>query len=160
VLLMLQQNVDKFTQSSESKRISIVIAQPSFPTKIICDHGGINQIIQNLLSNAIKFSETDKCIAISLELKNIPTEDSSAGESESTFLSVSIKDQGPGIPKDELDDIFDRFVQSSQTKTGAGGTGLGLAICEKIVKAHHGKIWAENNPEGGASFSFMLPVSP
>jgi len=74
-------------------------------------------------------------------------------------VAMSIEDRGPGIPKEELVTIFDKFVQSSQTKTGAGGTGLGLAICYEIVKAHNGKIWAENNKKGGATFHFMLPVS-
>ncbi|MBT7887803.1 MAG: hypothetical protein HN580_02175, partial [Deltaproteobacteria bacterium] len=46
---------------------------------------------------------------------------------------------------------------SSHTKTGAGGTGLGLAICQRIINAHHGKIWAENNPQCGATFQFILP---
>lgn len=66
-------------------------------------------------------------------------------------------DQGIGIPGNELVSVFDKFTQSSMTKTGAGGTGLGLAICVDIVEAHRGKIWAENNPEGGATFSFTLP---
>ncbi|MBN1910455.1 MAG: hypothetical protein JW818_11995, partial [Pirellulales bacterium] len=50
--------------------------------------------------------------------------------------------------------------QSSKTKSGAGGTGLGLAICREILQAHHGKIWAENDSEGGAVFRFELPVVP
>lgn len=66
-------------------------------------------------------------------------------------------DQGIGIPGNELVSVFDKFTQSSMTKTGAGGTGLGLAICVDIVEAHSGKIWAENNPESGATFSFTLP---
>jgi len=55
--------------------------------------------------------------------------------------------------------VFDKFVQSSKTKTGAGGTGLGLAICHEIITAHKGRIWAENRPEGGAMFSFEIPLS-
>jgi len=78
--------------------------------------------------------------------------------SKNATLSVSIRDEGPGIPDDELDYIFDRFVQSSKTKTGAGGTGLGLAIFKEIVEKHQGKIWAENNPEAGAAFSFLLSL--
>jgi len=68
-----------------------------------------------------------------------------------------VKDEGLGIPADEQEFIFDKFIQSSKTKTGAGGTGLGLSICKEIVEDHDGKIWAENNPDGGATFSFMLP---
>ena len=72
-------------------------------------------------------------------------------------IIFSVKDQGVGIPENELKSIFDKFIQSSRTKTGAGGTGLGLAICNEIIKDHRGEIWAENNLEGGAIFSFMLP---
>ena len=65
--------------------------------------------------------------------------------------------RGPGIPPAELDTIFEKFVQSSTTTTGAGGTGLGLAICREIIHAHGGRIWAENRVEGGARFSVVLP---
>ena len=71
---------------------------------------------------------------------------------------ISIRDQGPGIPEDELEGIFDKFVQSTATNTGAGGSGLGLAICRKIVTAHSGRIWAVNLPNGGAMFSLELPL--
>jgi signal transduction histidine kinase len=66
-------------------------------------------------------------------------------------------DSGTGIPNEELDKIFEKFFQSSKTKTGAGVTGLGLAICKEIIQAHDGNIWAENNSAGGAVFSFILP---
>ena len=72
-------------------------------------------------------------------------------------MLFSINDQGVGIPTAELETVFDKFVQSSKTKTGAGGTGLGLAICKNIIEAHKGRIWAKNNLQGGATFSFVLP---
>ena len=67
-------------------------------------------------------------------------------------------DEGPGIPEGELQSIFDKFVQSSKTKTGAGGTGLGLAICREIVEVHGGSIWAENIKPQGAAFLFDIPL--
>lgn len=74
------------------------------------------------------------------------------------YVRVSVSDEGLGIPEDELDAVFDKFVQSSKTKTGAGGTGLGLAICREIIHSHHGRIWANNTLDGGACFTFLLPV--
>ena len=61
-----------------------------------------------------------------------------------------------GIPKDELESVFDKFVQSSKTKTGAGGKGLGLAICKEIMSAHKGIVRAENHPDGAAVFKAIL----
>lgn len=74
-------------------------------------------------------------------------------------MKCSISDEGIGIPESELIAIFDKFIQSSKTKTGAGGTGLGLAITKEIIEAHQGKIWAENNAHRGASFTFILPLT-
>ncbi|MGG4050774.1 ATP-binding protein, partial [Delftia tsuruhatensis] len=65
--------------------------------------------------------------------------------------------QGPGIPPQELDKIFQPFVQSSKTRNGSGGTGLGLAICRKIIDAMDGTIVASNRPEGGSLFRITLP---
>jgi signal transduction histidine kinase len=66
---------------------------------------------------------------------------------------------GGGIAAEELDTIFDKFVQSRRTKTGAGGTGLGLAICREIMAVHHGRVWAQNRPEGGAVLTIELPLA-
>ena len=73
-------------------------------------------------------------------------------------VRVSVVDEGVGIPQDELDAVFDKFVQSSKTKTGSGGTGLGLSISREIVTAHGGRIWARNNPGAGATFHFVIPT--
>ena len=115
------------------------------------DRQKIIQVLHNLIDNAVKFSLPQTTIAITVEEMLI------AG---ATFQRIKIKDQGIGLPETELETVFDKFKQSSKTKTGAGGTGLGLAICRAILKAHSGKIWAENNPEGGSSFYFILPVAP
>jgi len=157
VLKITNNSAVRFSQQFKEKGISIVIAEPTVPTKVICDQDRISQVIQNLLSNSIKFSEKNKNISISFDSKNLSFAEGPKDVSTDLSLSVSIKDAGPGIPDDELEFIFDRFIQSSKTKTGAGGTGLGLAICQEIIKAHNGEIWAENNLEGGTTFSFTLP---
>ena len=74
-------------------------------------------------------------------------------------LQVSVLDKGVGIPENEMDCIFNKFIQSSKTQTGAGGTGLGLAICKEIIGLHRGSIQADNNLEGGACFTFNLPIA-
>ena len=75
------------------------------------------------------------------------------------MLLVSVRDEGPGIPPDELEAVFDKFVQSSKTKSTKGGTGLGLAICREIISGHKGRMWAENNEGTGCIFYFELPVA-
>jgi signal transduction histidine kinase len=139
------------------KGVNLDITESSIQTEIVCDEYKIGQVIRNFLSNAIKFTPKDKRITLSIEHSELPIGQQQTDNKSVPSILFSVKDQGVGIPEDELDSVFDKFIQSSKTKTGSGGTGLGLAICKEIIKAHTGKIWAENNPEGGSTFSFMLP---
>jgi len=75
----------------------------------------------------------------------------------SPAIAVLVSDQGVGIPKDELESIFDKFVQSSKTQTGAGGTGLGLAISRQIILGHHGSLTVSSEENLGSCFNFVLP---
>ncbi len=125
--------------------LSLKIIPPTHSSAGFFDTVRIGQVITNILSNAIKFSPENSIITITMD------------RNDSNELFFSMKDTGVGIPKDELSDVFNAFIQSSKTKTNAGGTGLGLAISKKIIEAHDGKIWAENNRDGGAVFTFTLP---
>ncbi len=106
----------------------------------------IKQVVRNLLSNAIKFSPEGGIVEVALADRN-------------NKARITVSDQGPGIPLDELNAVFDKFVQSSKTNSGAGGTGLGLAICREIVTAHKGRIWVKNRTGGGAQFAFEIPLA-
>jgi len=130
---------------SSDKQIVLRFEKPDFQDEIQCDAKKIIQVIQNLVSNAIKFSNVGQTVNVGL-LK------------ENGSVKFSVRDDGIGVPKAELENIFDAFVQSSSSKTGAGGTGLGLSIVRSIITDHQGKIWAEQNPEGGATFSFLVPT--
>jgi signal transduction histidine kinase len=71
-----------------------------------------------------------------------------------------MRDSGPGIPPEQLENIFDPFVQlSSGLGRQAGGAGLGLAICRRIIEAHGGRIWAESELGKGSAFRFTLPLN-
>jgi K+-sensing histidine kinase KdpD len=72
---------------------------------------------------------------------------------------VRIVDQGRGIAEDQLEIVFDKFVQGSQQERVGAGVGLGLAICKRIIEDHSGKIWAEQNEPAGTIFTFLLPFS-
>jgi PAS domain S-box-containing protein len=127
------------------RNLSIRHEVSKFDGEVTLDIDKIKQVLRNLLNNAIKFSPEGGTIDVAVCRV-------------ASSVRVSVRDQGPGIPQDELEAVFDKFIQSSKTKTGAGGTGLGLAICQEIVAAHKGRIWAENRPEGGAVFSFEIPL--
>ncbi|WP_169558538.1 sensor histidine kinase [Uliginosibacterium gangwonense] len=123
-------------------------AQPDLPP-VVCDALRVGQVVHNLLSNAVKFSPKGGDITIDVAMH----------AEHDRVCCFAIKDQGPGIPEDELELVFDEFVQSSKTSTGAGGSGLGLAISRRIITAHHGRIYAHNRREGGAEFVFELPLT-
>ena len=106
------------------------------------DKGRLNQVISNLIDNAIKFTQEGSIVISSQRRDN-------------DNVIVSIKDTGTGIDPEIMPRLFSKFATKSFI-----GTGLGLFISKKIVEAHGGRIWAENNPNGkGATFAFTLPLS-
>jgi signal transduction histidine kinase len=115
------------------------------------DKARITQVIINLLSNAIKFSPEGKQINIHFIQKAQLANGQAA-------MGLSVRDYGPGIPEDELELIFDKFIQSSRLNNHASGTGLGLAISRQIMSDHGGEIYARNAEGGGAILSILLPL--
>ena len=109
------------------------------------DEVRLQQVLRNVLANAIRFAPADSEVDV----------DWGHG---TDGLWLTVRDHGPGVPGDELETIFEAFVQSSRTKDGSGGTGLGLAICRKILAAHQGQIFARNHPDGGTVFEIHLPA--
>ena len=119
---------------------------------IIADPVRMAQVVRNLISNAIKFSPEGGRITLAVSRGEMIE-----GSRLIETARLAVMDQGPGIPADELESVFDKFVQSSKTRTGAGGTGLGLAICREIVTAHRGRIRAGMRDGGGACLVMELP---
>ena len=111
------------------------------------DRERITQVINNLLNNAIKFTKKGT-ISTSLE-KNKEQH----GDKE--YIVVGVKDTGQGIDSEILPNPFTKFATKSQTR----GTGRGLFISKNIIEAHDGKIWAQNNNNNGATFTFSLPIT-
>lgn len=150
---VLKGSISELKPTINENGITVNIRDFDFSTLVYCDSHRIAQVFTNLLSNAIKFTPAGKSIEIAFNRASMITDKGMLAEG----LEVNVLDEGIGIPKEELSSVFDKFIQSSKTKTGAGGTGLGLAICYEIISAHGGKIWAENNEKGGAVFKFILP---
>jgi PAS domain S-box-containing protein len=128
-------------------------------TNVSVDMKRIEQVIHNLLANSIKFSPENGIIQITISPSQLPRGRRAQDSGFIEAISIRIADSGVGIPESELESIFDKFVQSSSTKTGAGGTGLGLAICQEIVTQHRGTITAANNIGSGACFTVTLPTN-
>lgn len=140
---VVQQAVDGMNPMAEAAKIRLVIE--AGPAAVEADSDRLLQVVTNLLSNAIKFSPSDSVVRVRLK-------------SGSEGVTVSVIDQGRGIPADKLESIFDRFQQvDASDSRQKGGTGLGLAICRTIIHQHSGRIWAERNPDRGATFSMFLP---
>lgn len=116
------------------------------------DRRMIMRLLVNLLSNAVQYTPEGGRVSVMLESR-------SARRGGHPCCEIVVSDTGVGIPADELEQVFDKFVQSTKTKSGAGGTGLGLAICRRIVEEHGGEIWAESPPWGGARLVVQLPTS-
>jgi signal transduction histidine kinase len=131
---------------TRDKHVALKMLRFDCEGKICLDPTRIMQVVRNLLGNALKFSPQGASVEIN-------------ARRQGGSLIVSVSDEGPGIPENEVESIFDKFIQSSKTSTGAGGTGLGLAICREIVAGHGGRIWAENKAGIGAVFFFTIPLA-
>lgn len=136
-----------------AKKINLNVIKNTQDMMVEFDRSKMLQVMINLLSNAIKFAPDGSEIKVVLADDSIKTQDGNVIPA----FSGSFIDEGVGIPPEEIESIFDKFVQSSKTKTGAGGTGLGLSISRQIIEAHKGKIWAENGDKNGAIFKFVIP---
>jgi len=147
VARMLDQAIDGSRGLAATKQIALELAADDRPMLADGDVDRLLQVVTNLLSNAIRFSPEGGTVRTSLVR-------------EGDHAVVAIEDEGPGIPADFHDRIFERFSQAGEGAAMSGGTGLGLAISREIVLAHHGKIWFGEAKGGGARFAFSLPLPP
>ena len=136
---------DKMRSQDEEKKYELVRDYPINSVWIEIDTDKMTQVIDNILNNAIKYSPDGGKITVSMKT----TDDQ---------MILSIKDQGLGIPQQDLPKIFDRFYRVDRARSRAqGGTGLGLAIAKEIIKQHNGFIWAKSEYGKGSTFTIVLP---
>lgn len=102
----------------------------------------IEQVFINLLENALRHTPPESPLEVS-------------AEKEGNFARVDLADRGPGVTPDNRERVFEKFYHGEASP----GAGLGLAICQAVVKAHGGRIWVEDRPQGGAVFRFTLPLA-
>jgi two-component system sensor histidine kinase KdpD len=108
------------------------------------DYVQMEQVFTNLLSNSLKYAPMNTMIRIRAQVEN-------------ETIHVHVSNQGPQVPPEHLERIFDKFYRITAADR-VTGTGLGLSICKGIIEAHGGRIWAENLPDGLA-FNFTLPLT-
>ena len=133
---------------ADQKRI---VLESKIPEKVpvFADPMMVETVLRNLISNAIKFSFEEKTIITEVK------------KEDSCFFTISVRDQGQGIPQEELASLFriDSTVKSKGTN-GEDGSGLGLILCKEFAGINKGKIWVESEKGKGSAFYFTLPVSP
>lgn len=120
---------------------------------ITADKGSVAQLLFNLFINAIKFSPFEGDIAVNIFASYI-----NIGSCRYEAVHFAVIDKGTGLNESEISSLFIPFVQGKNFIKKSGSIGLGLSICKEIILAHNGKIWANNNKDGGAEFNFILPI--
>ena len=149
---LVKQTIENYKEMYPDNLNTEIILHTSKDYYVTCDKEKIVQVIHNLLFNANKWSNKGTEVIVTLHETFLHNANQFPG------IQVCIKDQGIGIPKDELNMILEPFTESSKTASNAGGIGLGLSICNEIIKLHFGEFWAENNLISGCNFNFIIPV--
>ena len=115
--------------------------------QVIADSKKLRNVVQNLIDNAVKYTSRGGTVTISLK----PEDDN--------MLAITIKDTGIGIPKEQQDQIFQKFFRGTNArKIKTEGSGLGMYIAKEIIQMHRGKIWFESVENKGSTFTFTLPT--
>jgi PAS domain S-box-containing protein len=139
------QRVVEQTRARVATRPTYLPDKPGLPM-VFADRDWVVEILVNLLDNADKYSPPGEEVALEVR-------------AEQTEVTISIRDRGPGLPAEDVERVFDKFYRTDSSDSQvAYGYGLGLYVCRRLVEAQGGRIWAENHPDGGAVFSFSLPV--
>ncbi len=112
---------------------------------VYADKDKISQVFVNLLSNALKYTPQNGKVELTVRDNN-------------RFTEISVEDDGPGIPEEDLPYIFERFYRADKSRNRlTGGSGIGLTICKSIVSAHGGEIYVQSNQDKGTKFTFTIP---
>ena len=143
---LFEEAVDRVQPVAERAEITLQIAEDQALISADFDH--VQQVLFNLLGNAAKVSPPDSTVSIGIDILK-----------DRKMVQVCVQDQGPGIPDQEKDLIFERYYRAQDTRGITDGAGLGLYISRHIVKAHGGELWVEDATPRGSVFCFTLPLA-
>ncbi|OYD07949.1 ATP-binding protein [Paludifilum halophilum] len=143
---VLEDAADRFSVQCEQKEIDFTLSISDRLPRVYADRDQVDQVLDNLLSNAVKYTQAGGSITLS------------ARKRSDGFITVSVADTGIGIPKKDLERIFDRFYRVDKARSRSmGGTGLGLSIAREMIRGHGGEIGIESQYGEGTTVSFTLP---
>ncbi|XXX78889.1 ATP-binding protein [Sorangium sp. So ce134] len=141
---LLRETLELFGPLAESKQVRLDQSVKAPGLAIFAERGRVLQVLSNLLGNALKFTPQGGRVTLSVDRQG-------------TMARFAVIDTGPGIPRENLASIFERFWKDEAS--GEKGTGLGLYIAKGIVDAHGGRIWVESEVGGGARFYVTLSLA-
>jgi two-component system phosphate regulon sensor histidine kinase PhoR len=141
---VVEKVLEDFKARAAAKSVTLVGEVPELQVR--ADFGRLEQVISNLLDNAIKYGRS--CGQVRVGARAV----------EGDKVEVFVQDDGPGLPPEALERVFERFYRVDKARSREqGGTGLGLSIVKHIVQNHGGKVWVTSELEKGATFCFTLP---
>ncbi len=145
---LLREVLRELAPLAAQRQLRLQLPEPLPPLPADVDSFRVQQVLRNVLANALRFSPESSEVQIDMQAP------------PGHGVSLRVRDFGPGIPPDELETVFEPFLQSSRTRNGAGGTGLGLAICRRIMRAHGGLIVARVPASGPGTEMLMEWPAP
>lgn len=144
---LIQQVSDRMRLNAEGKNITLETSIPSDLPQLEADPERLMQIMTNLVDNAIRYNSDGSRVVV-------------AARAAHNSIELSVTDNGPGIPPEDIPHLFERFWRAERSRNRAtGGSGLGLAIVKQLVEAHHGQVWVESQIGNGTRFMIQLPVT-
>lgn len=145
----MDSSVQQIALLAAQKHVAIAPQLDTDTSSVRADRELATRVLVKVLGNALRFSPPESSVTVRV------------APWTSDMPAFSVHDQGPGIPKDWADKIFDKFTQVDARKDGAAvGSGLGLTFCELAVQAQGGRIWLESEVGNGTTVFFTLPVVP
>jgi len=155
---LLQEVAHLFRSEAEAKGVTIRLHLPE-EVMVTGDRRRLQRVAVNLVHNALKYSPWKGTIRLVGRTEQARGVEAGSGEPDAAVLLIRVEDEGPGVAPDDLPHLFEMFFRKSDGHDPRIGRGLGLHFCRLVVEAHGGRIWAANQPTGGAVFSLELPLS-
>lgn len=144
---VIAQACARLAPTAAAKGISLLPPEPEPELAMLADAEQLGQVLINLLGNVLKYSPTGGAVRLGLERRG--------GQAV-----ISVSDQGPGIPPEEQQFVFQKYYRGRGAAMRADGVGLGLAISQRVAMAHGGRLWLTSSPGQGSTFFLALPLAP